>query len=780
MDYKKLLEFYYNIRLMKPETIEANKSDFIVNEERTYVPYEGIFGGVSNSGYTVYLGKIDINEMGGEVESEVEVQPSRVTYLCRFKTDRRGYYKNDSFYISPVVFALSKIIKESSSNADIDLNQINKINDEFNAFANSFGRKLESKELEEIFSYFINKFNLSERELTFSAVIRPIDYFRVDEDDSMLMELEDTLSLRTINPTLREYLEHEVKDLLKKPSKHLHKDVILKYTIPTKNVKGIWPSKFHHSLTEQVVINELSDNEQLLENSSITVINSLKNQEEINKVIIEMMVDSVIKRAEAISLFAYPDEAFEEINFNENKVYSSSFYRMDKSLSEHNLTVIDNRNDFFKDINKSVLSEFENKNKYKAEIADFFNKNNMPYIFEKFSNNNEVMKYIEETYKAENGIKLQIFEDGMDFEFEKEEFKKALEKVDTLLNETEKEFEITQGHEIMRGKLKDLQDIYKESFEKFQNSEKEKLAADKEYKKTKDDILELENEIQDKESELPFWKKLFKFLFKNDLELNEIKEDKKELEHLKNESVMRKDTLDEMEREFSKMKINSERAKDEVDFLKVKFDANQKSIKEYKEKYKKAFADEEMLRKLKPAYADNYSPVWISNELNEARAELFIQALKLHKAFVVNSRNAKTNLSLLALTIEGRLNEENIKLSFVDLIKTLSLVIPVIVLDKTFVPYILSFVETNSLNTAYIASIKEYERVDLLPILRRFKNLVSFKHGNFEDFSKVVPKVIKENIKQRIIPDVDENQLFISAEEVLNNMKNQNEDVIQP
>ena len=92
-----------------------------------------------------------------------------------------------------MVFALAKIIKEKNPYTSLDLNLINKANDEFDEFLIRFDRKLEYRELREVFNYVINKLNLGEIDLEFEALIKDRDLISTNPMDGYLKDLEAIL-----------------------------------------------------------------------------------------------------------------------------------------------------------------------------------------------------------------------------------------------------------------------------------------------------------------------------------------------------------------------------------------------------------------------------------------------------------------------------------------------------------------------------------------------------------------------------------------------------------
>ena len=97
MEAKKLLEFYYNTILFKPDYPETEKNDYLVNDERRYVPYESIFGGESEAGYNIFIGKAETEVLEKAIDESYSAGTQSFTYIAMIKTDKRGYYIRQSF-----------------------------------------------------------------------------------------------------------------------------------------------------------------------------------------------------------------------------------------------------------------------------------------------------------------------------------------------------------------------------------------------------------------------------------------------------------------------------------------------------------------------------------------------------------------------------------------------------------------------------------------------------------------------------------------------------------
>lgn len=221
--------------------------------------------------------------------------------------------------------------------------------------------------------------------------------------------------------------------------------------------------------------------------------------------------------------------------------------------------------------------------------------------------------------------------------------------------------------------------------------------------------------------------------------------------------------------DFDKHEDNINRLKKELDNLNTRLEGNSILIKEYKEKYGKTYADNELLNKLSPQYMDNYSSIWMHKEFNTKRQELFLTALKVIKAFCVNSRKFKTNASLLSLALEGKLSNNDLELSYNDLLKTVAIITPVVIIDKSYISFILNYASIDDLTNVMIVNACDFGKQNAIAPLSKFKNVITFYNGTYKDDFIEIPQSIKRNIEMKLLKEESAEDIHSSFEEYLRN-----------
>ncbi len=762
MEAKKLLEFYYNTILFKPDYPETEKNDYLVNDERRYVPYESIFGGESEAGYNIFIGKAETEVLEKAIDESYSAGTQSFTYIAMIKTDKRGYYIRQSFYISPVVFALAKIIKEKNPYTSLDLNLINKANDEFDEFLIRFDRKLEYRELREVFNYVINKLNLGEIDLEFEALIKDRDLISTNPMDGYLKDLEAIL----ISGKTTENMDLVIRNMgrVMKNASPFKDDLTLEklktYTSPEKNSLGMWPGHEKLSLRQQLILNTMiSDHKTGLE-----FFRQIRDPDEANALILEYMTSNVVERAIVMSKYGNPDEAFTEVRFKHNTEYSTSYYKADDKLTLYNLILTgygDKNANELKRLITPVLSGRENPVYYEV--------NGNPAIVASFTSNREVWKNIQDGYKAkEIGMKAQINDVFVDYEKTRVSFRTALDKVikkrELILNE----YRLTYSYGDLLEKVTAAGNRKEELENRLESTEASKDFKEAELTQKKAELDAHLAEMKELSSKLGFFKKYLTFFFKKDPDVirhqameaarevlqEDMEESNRDLNKILNEYHNIKDELDIQTEDYTLRKAASENALEK--------------ITAYRGHYGKSFTDDEILHQIL-AHSFNTSPeIWTDEEYNDLRADLFLESLKMHRAFINNSRFLKADLNLFNLALEGKIHEGDTETAFKVLFEASALVYPLTFVAFEYAPYLLSTTGANSMGSLIIRDSRLMPLAQSMAWLWRFKNIMAFNYGTDHWTFPDIPEIIAVNVVRHITGERSPEALDLSLADVLN------------
>lgn len=762
MEPRKLLEYYYNLILFTPDYPEIKRTDYQVSDERRYVPYESIFGGESEDGYDIYIGKADTSTLEEVIASPESFEQGAETYVAMLKTDKRGYYIKDSFYISPVIFALAKIIKEFNSNTSLDLNLINKANDEFDEFLVKFDRKLEYKELKEVFNYVVNKLNLGELVTDFTALIQDRDTITTNENDGYLRDLEKILLSRKNT----ENIDQTVRSIYKvmknaSPFKDdMTPEKLKNYTSPEKNSLGIWPGHERLTLNQQVILNGILQDK----SSGIDFFRQVNTDEEADALILEYMASNIVERAIAMSRYTNPDEAFTEVKFKRNTEYSTSYYKAEDRLIQYNTMVTGIGKVEVDKLNKLLFPVLTGR-----EEPNYYEVDGVPVVINQFTSNRDVWRNIQDVYKPkESGLKTQINEKIVDYDKARTSFRNALDKVikkrEMILNE----YRITYSYQDI------LEKVNSTSFKKDELKVRvESIEATKDFKEAElnnkrsefDSHLGNMRVLEDK---LGLFKKYLTFFFKNDPDVKKYQEMEVKREALKDEVEETNRDLNKILNEYHNLSEELAFNENEYKERKAYLEESLEKINTYKEKYGAGFTDDEILHSILRNDYYSTNEIWTDEEYNDLRANLFFESLNMHRAFINNSRYLKTDLNLFNLAMEGKINETDLVESFKDLLEASAIVYPLMYISFDYAPYLLSTTGAEAFGTLIMKDTKDMPLSKSMGYLWRFSKIIAFNCGGAYDISPAIPKTVAKNISRRIAGEKDPELLDNSLSDVFN------------
>lgn len=761
MEARKLLEYYYNLILFRPEYPASKKSDHLVTDERTYVPYESIFGGESVHGYEIYIGKTETEQLSRALGEEIEDAQS-FTYLCMIRTDKRGYYVKDSFFISPVLFALAKIIKERNAGTLLDLALINRANDEFDEFLIGFDRKLEYRELNEIFNYVVNKLNLSEFLSEFKALVKERDHLGHNVTDGYLMNLEEILSSREKSEKL-ENVASSVKKVLKKASpirEDYTPDRVKEMTSPEKNSMGMWPGNDRLTLREQLITNQMISGKSV----PFTFFRMLNQPKQALRIIPEIMTSNLIERAAAMTRYSNPDDAFKEVHFKDNKEFATAYHLPEERLLNSNLVILGN--------NPAFIKELETKmDPVMAALhpAPYFTVSQKPYLVQKYTSNRDVVRFVRNAYKgAGEGFAYQLNDGAGNWEETRRDFRTLLDEVLSKREEIMQEYRTTMGYQDVLEKVSSSGVRIDELKARIESSEASKAFKENELNRRKATLDQHHETMQLLKNEMGFFKRFLKFLFARDEQVilyNKMEEDQKKL-NADIESTNRE--LNLVLTEYHN--LNSDLAQVEEDYSSRKEQLNEAAhnISTYKEKYGKAFADDEIIKRLVRENLKLDTELWISEEYNDLRKKLLAQALKVHKAFLSSSRSFKTDMTLFTMVLEGKVKDRDLHEIYVNLLKVSGLLSPMIYLSTQYEPYFLSVAQKEGMGNILIPEAGIMPLKEACGALWKFKNITAFNIGEDHWSFPEVPEVIEHNIANRILGMKDPAIVDLSLADVMN------------
>lgn len=758
METGKVLEYFYNLILFTPDYPKEERNDHTVNSDRRYVPYESIFGGESEGGYDIYIGKTETGDLRSEFLSYQIKEPSVTTYLAMIKTDKRGYYIKDSFYICPAVFALAKIIKENNPDSSLDINLINKANDEFDKFLVGFDRKLEYKELNEVFNYVTNKLNLGEMIPEFSALVKARSLVESNENDGYLRDIENIL----ISGRLSQNLDQTIRSVGKvmKNASVISGDMtpekIRELSHPDKEPLGIW-SERHGNLNTQLTVNSMTNDM----NEGIRYFRNLKDKDEATGVILDVLVSNTIEKALALSRYNDPDEAFTEVRFNKNKEVSTVFYSMDEKLRNYCLFMAGHKRDALKDLKFEVDKVFN-----RIDQKPFFSVYDTPEILFELTSNRSVFDYIDNVYRLKDkGLKVQLNSAPEDYDRIRAEFRKALDNVIKKREQIKTDYSVAHSINELEKRVSYTDSRKEELRGRLDSSEAAMNYKESELRKKKFDLEAFEKEISIQNDNVGFFKKLLPFFFNEDPEVIKLKEMEEKRENMKKDAEETNRDLNRIKNEFLNLNDDVKMNEEEYELKKQTLQSSKDRIEELKTIYGDGFTEEETFMDLSVKPLSESGEIWKDEEYDRLRSELFYVALRLIRTFVLRSRNLKTDISLFIALMEGKMPEEDMKKSFRYLLSAMSLVYPLTYISTEYAPYILSLTGNESFENLIIRDSNEHELLRSSGLLWRFRKISALNSGE-RIKAQAVPEYIKRNLSKKLLSESDPSVYDVTLSEI--------------
>ncbi len=761
MEAKKLLEYYYNFILFRPDYPGGRKTDHLVNDDRTYVPYESIFGGESLNGYDLYIGQAQIEDLVRAMGEEPADSGTKA-YLCMIRTDKRGYYIRNSFFISPVMFALAKILKEKNPWTLLDLTLINRANDEMDEFLMTFDRKLEYRELREIFSYVVNKLNLSEFLPNFQTLIQERDIYGHNVADGHLQDLEEILSSKD-EGTRIDLMARNVKNVLKNASP-LEEDYtparVKEMTSPEKNSLGMWPGHEKITLREQLVLNQMINGR----DKPFTYFRMVHDDKQALRLLPEIITANLIDRAAAMTRFSKPDDAFTEQPFKDNKEFSSAYHVPEERLLNHS-TIIMGKDDGFIDSLGHTMDQVMTA----LEPQPYFKAAGKPYIIQKFTKNRDIIHFLRDTYKSKGtGLADQMKNGTQDWEAARKEFREVLDRVLLKREEIMQEYRTTFGYRDLLEKGSAASVRVEELNARIESSEASREFKEKEIRKREAVIEEHDVSMKELQNEMGFLRRFFSFFFTGDDKVIRYKTMTDAHRKLLEEMEEHKRELNLILGEYHNLKLEHEQEESNYKARQEQLEEAARDIAEYREKYGKAFTDEEILHRLVRENLKQDSGVWLSEEYNDLRKELLTQALNVHRAFISNSRAFKTDLTLFAMMLEGKIQDRDLDRIYIDLTKVFSILTPVLFISSDYAPYFLAVAGPDEFKSVLIPEASRLPLAEAGGALWRFRQITAFNlpgdHWTFPE----TPPLIAKNLSSRILGTRDPEDLDLSLADLLN------------
>ena len=746
------MDYLYNLEFCSPTIPSGNK---IYDEKAEHKKFPRIPNGKAKDEkkkkvFTIYIGELNyrpiLEKLITKFSANVALQKygETLSTICGFKIDEEGNYLPSSFSISSFIYALDTLWHQDP-NEEVHFSKEKyqeyqiKISEKVSPVIPSL---LTEEAAEQIYEVLKNTLSLFEEYISYDIKIMEEEVFKEVEESSPAILgsfcLNDVSEIRkSPTPKIEKLLslKHDKDILISENSEE-----ILKVIDPEKSPIGKWPCKFEPSLMQQVAI-------QLSLEPSVGPIFSINGPPGTGKTTLvkEIIADRIVRRAEKMTHFENPNDAFKKhpIDFPID-AYSSSFYELDPSLKGYEIIVASNNNSAVENITlelpeakgvsqkKALTSLFDIKKNdeiYFSELANAINtqKENWGLISVRLGKKENINKFLTPLWfdKKEEAKTIHYYYKNnlQSFAIQKQSFQKKYQevmKVQQELINTYHEFlkflDITNKRETLIKEEQNHQEKISSLLQEKKEVEKEKNVKEK--KRTREE--KLLTEIRQK---MPLHLRLFSFLFRTNFYVEKYQETRSHINQLNEEILNLTIKINEIEDAILKEEGNQEHWQMSKEKLSQESSKIERQLTKAKESGIKIPTLQD-LEKINEKVEVQISSFFVSEEYDRLREELFYEALHLHKSFVLNSQAFKTNLGLIVNMLNSLSYNDIKRKYYAQLLPNLFLLVPVISTTLASVERFLSFIPQDSLGLLILDEAGQATPASTLGIINRSKKAI--------------------------------------------------------
>lgn len=433
----------------------------------------------------------------------------------------------------------------------------------------------------------------------------------------------------------------------------------------------------------------------------------------------EIVAENVVKRALLMCKYENPDCAFKQQEFKmpENE-FLRYYYKPDKLLTKYGILIASNNNAAVENISmelpiaesvkSSNTSHFDidcNEEIYFSGIANklLSNKKCWGLISARLGKKSNINKFIDAIW-FNNDINLKNYykDSKPDWCSAKKEFmdkySKVMdyrEKIKDAVDATNEYYELKKECSKIRSKIDKVQRDSKEQENIYSlKVEEQKIIVDQ--------IKMLTENYRLLKTRFPLFKRVFSFFFKNDPIVFQLTKLRGEL----NSAIIKRTDMDmkinNLVRDLHNLRRKYETDKSYLKDKEEKLAKRNDDIAEIKKQFGSNFAGEEFWVDIEKNINSQLACPWTDKEYDKLREELFYYALRLHKAFILNSKSVKQNINCLINMWWNKFSIQNRRDAYAHLINTLFFIVPVISTTFASVSTLLKYIGKEELGTLII------------------------------------------------------------------------------
>ena len=631
--------------------------------------------------------------------------------LCAIKVDSTGLYVPNSFAVSSFTWAICQFVK-NGLNVSLDVEHLEKLHSTINKSLIDDGAPvfINQKQLTHIYTTVCKEIGIDHKQITSVKWAKT----KIQRGDKV-PGTSDAYEFPPLSPAtelMSSFYFKDIKKVRNCPTTYIENYILAMNRTINKDERiqidsnvdqmqtwlkadrypmGIWPSKYNPCLMQQISINLAISDEQ-----SIFSVNGPPGTGK-TTLLKEIIVSNIVERAIALSALGNPDDAFVLKEFsNPPDEFSSTYYVPNKSLTQYGILVASNNNAAVENISVELpktISEdrsgyfantdIQDSDDYFADLStNLLGASSWGLISAKLGNTKNIKHLVKSLREGKNGENILKYYNDKDtipnWETAKMNFNTARKAVEDARENISYAQTSLQKYKTSATQLETKQTEYEQSQINCTECERTLTNSNNTLEKLLSSEIVINENITTLVQRLSFIKRTFWKSFKQNLVIQEWKENERKLESLIIEITRQRSSCNE---QVYLLNDSKQIANDCLIHLQSAQHSHETVYEEllvHKKHFGKSFPDDNFWDDIVNNKNSQEISPWTTFEYDKLREVLFYQSLMLHKSFVLNSNGVNQNLNRLFKIWEDQFTSEDKKRAYGSLLNTLWFLIPVI------------------------------------------------------------------------------------------------------